>query len=1045
MSKTIKFSPILDQSALLWGFFPVKEMKYYTVYLIGLYLIYSLLEAQEISSPWYAYFCVFGVLVLAQWVLLGDREWVFFGKFLKGRKLGMAQLTFEPTDTELKPELKPKRVGITLETPVEKVSHLQSYVEFRFKGQQIGAVLLKDSKGWEVKFAFKHYGIPNSTDSGSAFDLAKMVESGLDCLKPDELLSIETATVSDPSERIAYLQSLIDKGTLPFNLQLLIRSEQDRTKILADSHRWNIMRSTIYYPYTVGEDTRKATDFVEKILFKIKNLYYSVNKSKKPKIKTLLNQLLNNAYKEGLPCADDLLTSRMGLNVEALNAQEMWEIDWSRVNKGKAPKIPCCIIVDENGVKLGGRGNLHPDSLLHKAAPVEHKTYVQLPGKTLSIPGKTPNDPPVIKKTYAGIATLNQKPRKTFQAEDPKDRLRQLQFASSAFYDPSVFNTRVVVQFSGKPQKRVLENADKLAEQANRSRKNAEFQGKLSPDAKFKQQAAEDSGWVLREGGKVVQFSWAAVIERESEEELNLAISKFCALPAFSGEIVEREVEYAHLVWWQTLSTQKEPLLSEPWERRRSDVTSALVGLVPLMMDSSKDRVGVAYLTQENFTPIYQDPFCPAPHRHSFKVAGTGSGKTVDHIGHIIHALAEDGNVVIVDATRGDGTGAFDPIVDFLDGSRYSTKTDSYNIFEGRDFRNFKDDESRNEAIATFRDFLVKALKDLSMGGDEDARTLKTNADILSILVEAFLNQEDIKHRRDAAYDGGMGSLQWSRFPTFRDFLKFLKIENLPAINQTKEYADAIGSMNLSFSAVLSRPLGAAIANPSTFKANSNLILVGIGSVDAQDIKPVALAAAAFVFASTADAEKTLFIGDENTYLAPIDAYMSMVSSFYLKGRTMGVHANLIGQSLAATNQSPFAQNIYDNCSTFMAGRVSKDGKKDLVERGVPEHLFERRLSDRDSGQRADRENAVSRWIYSEPEEGRHYKVFSVPSYDHLALAVNGRGDIKDREVYAAQYPDDKCAANRAFANHIRSRSNDAELFAGSISRSDDGTDEIDL
>lgn len=1042
MSKTIKFNPILDQSALLWGFFPVKEMKYYAIYLIGLYLVYSFLESQEIVTAWYIYVCLFGVLVLAQWVLLGDREWAFFGKFIQGRLLGVANLTFEPTDTQLKEEIKPKRVGISLTTPVEKVSHLQSYVEFRFKGQQIGAVLLKDKKGWEVKFGFKHFGIPNSIDANSALDLAKMIESGLDCLRPDELLSIETATVSDPTERIAYLQSLIDKGTLPFNLQLLIRSEQDRTKILADSHRWNIMRSTLYYPYTVGQDTRKATDFVEKMLFGIKNIYYSVNKAKKPKLKTLLNQLLNNAYKEGLPCADDLLTSRMGLNVESLTAQEMWEIDWSRVNKGKAPKLPCCIVVDEHGIKLGGRGNLHPDSLLHKAAPVEHKTYVQLPGKTLSALGANS----AIKKTYAGVVVFNQKPRKEFKPpEDPKERLKQLQFASAAFYDPSVFNTRIVVQFSGKSQKRDLDNADKLAEQANRSMKNADFRGKLNPDAKFKQQAAEDSGWVLREGGKVVRFSWAAVIERESEEDLNLAISKFCALPAFSGEVVEREMEYTNLIWWQTLSTQKEPLLSEPWERRKSEVTSALVGVMPLMMDSSKDRIGVAYLSQDNFTPIYQDPFCPAPHRHGFKVAGTGSGKTVDEIGHVIHATAQGGNVVIVDATRGDGTGAFDPIVDFLDGSRYSTKTDSYNLFEGLDFRKFKDDESRNEAMATFRDFLVRALKDMSMGGDCDARTLKTNADILSILVEAFLNQENIKQRRDAAYDGGIGSIQWSAFPTFRDFLKFLKIENLPEINRTDDYKAAIASMNLSFSAVLARPLGAAIANPSTFKAKSSLILVGIGSVDPQDIKPVALAAAAFVFAATADAEKTLFIGDENTYLAPIDAYMSMVSSFYLKGRTMGVHVHLIGQSLGATNQSPFAQNIYDNCSTFMAGRVSKDGKKDLVERGVPNHLFERRLSDRDSGQRADRENAVSRWIFSEPEEGRHYKVFSAPSYDHLALAVNGRGDIKDREIFAAEHPNDKCAANRAFANHIRSRSNDAELFAGTVSSTDDGTDEIDF
>jgi hypothetical protein len=1033
--KTIKFNPAFDQSPLLAGIFPQKEIKYYAGYAIAIFLLSQVCEQSGLMLPWYVYASIAFVLIVGQWVLLGEREWNFFGKFLRAEKLGVAKLQFTVNDKEIKPTVPKSKVDKA--NAVENISHLQSYVEFRYKGQEIGAVLLKNADGWEVKFGYSHKGVPGAISAEDALQTANILARGMDSLRPDEMVTMEASTYSDASARIAYLQTLINKPGQSFGIQLLLRSEQERTKLLEKSKRWNVKRSVLYYSYFVGKDSRRPADMVEGIIFGVKRLFRTATK-KQEKLKTLLTRLLNNAYREGFSATEDLFQQRMGLNVEHLSAQEMWEIDWSRVNTGAAPPLPNCIIVDEYGIKIANLGSIHPDGVTHKAAPTQHKARLFLPGK----------------QRYAGIVVMTGKPDRAFESDQPVDRLNQLRFAIAPFADPSIFDTRMVVQFRGKRQKGVLDRTNKIAEQANRSDVAARNRGKIDQDAEYKRQSASDSTWMLRDGGKVCDFSWVAVVERDTIEDLDLAISRFCSLPAFSGEILEREVEYANLIWWQTLSTQMDGLLSKPWDRRKTESTAALVGLMPLMMDSSKDTEGVAYLTQDNFTPIYINPFCSAPHRHSNKVAGTGSGKTVDHLGHLISALAQDGNAVIVDAARADGSGAFDPIIDFLDGERYSTLNDSYNLFQGSDFRAFSEEmigqsSPRRDAIASFREFLVKALTEIVTSSDSEQNEIKTKRAILSILVESFFHIEEIQARRDAAFDAGMGSREWQLFPTLRDFMQFMKVENMPDANRGAETSDAINSMALAFSSVLARPLGAAIAEPSTFNPSSRLILVAIGGADDQDIKPVALAASAFVFsnalAAMAEGRPTLFVGDENTYLAPLDAYMSVVSSFFLKGRTMGIHANLIGQSLKATKDSPYAQNIFDNTNLYMAGRVSEDGKRDLIERGVPEHLFDKRLSDKDGGQKADRENAVSRWIFSEPEEGRHYRVFSAPSYDQLALGVNGPGDQKDRKEAFSLHPNDKFAATRCLAEIIRSRSNDAELFAGAKPTYDDGTDEIDL
>jgi hypothetical protein len=1011
----IGFSSALGKRAPYMGFLPANLVSAWGP-IVGTVSVAAWAAAQMgVPITPISYAATTAALCGTEWILAGDKPWRWWGKFRKGKRRAKAGLRFEPTDKALKPSVPARTIKKKTYLAIENVSALETYVEFRLRGRKVGAYLLRKGNAFKVVFAFSCKGFGSSIYPEDALKICEYLQEGLKSLTTTESITFEMSTRSDCGDRLDQLQTLIDSDIQP-ELKYLLKWDQERAKGLTRINRHNPKRLTIYYTYSVGAGAKKADDPIESFLYTLSDTFKEwFSKPNDRKLRDRLHDLLKNAYLQGFSGAEDYLSERLSLPVKALKAQDIWRIDWERFNKGSCPEVPHLLVLNKEGLKLEGRGNAHAASKLHPAAPVEHKSYVYIPGR----------------KKYVGVAVLDGKPNRRWKKDDPESRLNQLMFGSNALNHPKMPDTTITVQFTGQNQRDALKNAEGLARSGQRDARLASLKGKLDQNAEHRKSKAIDADWILREGGVTARVAWVAQIERDSLEELDRAMHTFCTLSDFTGGIVTREVEYAMDIWHQTMPYAWGKLLKDPWDRRIEDTTHALMCFIPLIYDRMKDNCGVEYISQRGYTPVFSNPFCPNPHGHMIKLGKTGSGKSVEEIGSIIMALAMGGNVIIVDATRGDGTGTFDPIVEFVGGSYYNTMRDSYNLFQGADFRKLSDDtnegkeeSARSIAQKLFRKFLVDAMKDLALGDDPDKTKERQYKQVLAILIEQFLSRQDIQERYDAAFDGGFGSDAWQAFPTLKDFYAYLNPENLPEMVRNDDTEQTIKEIALSIGAILARPIGEAISRPSTFRSESKFTVVALAGLSGNDdAKPLALAAASFVLASSLDNDRTLFIGDESSYLSAFEAYMQIVAGFFSGGRKMGIWCHLLGQNDKGIQASPFAEDIYSNVATYFAGKVSSKVAASLEAHGVPAHLLKRNISEDEDD---DHQDALTEWIYSQPEEGRHCAVFFPPSFAHLALAVNGKPELRLRKQFNEMFPNDKYAANAAFAKHLREQSTEA-------------------
>lgn len=1022
MQKIIRFSPYIGKEGPLFGLIhPDIMLKWGGALVIGV-TIWQVGQSVGYNVNPIVLATIGFTICLSEWILAGRRPWSFYGKFRKAKRRVKASLRFNPQNDQLKPKAPVTRIKKKRFTPVENASSLGSYVEFRLRGQRIGAYLLQNGDDLRVTFAFRFLGFPASVSDDEALAICKKFDEGLKTLKISETVTFEAKTFSNCKDRVGKLQSLIDSDIAP-EIKYLLAWEQKRARSLSRIHRHNPKSITVFHTYTIGAGDARAGDVFEEGYYKVRQLLAEIQKPFKKHVKhefkTRVTKALQSAFSRGYQDAEEYLSDILGLPIEPIRAKDLWALDWSRYNSQPAPPIPSLLILSKNGLEVKGLGNPHPASKLFPCAPLEHKEYVYLQGKN----------------KYVGICCLDavpdSKPRDEWVATDGGDRLKQLFFGSSALNARKTYDTTITVQLCGQNQKDTLRNAEGLSKQGNRDINQAAESKRIDQQAEFKRAKALEASWALRDGGITAKVAVVAQIERDTIEELDIAVASFCNRPEYTPEFMQREIEYAHDIWWQCQPTSWGKIMKRPFDRRIEDVTPALIALLPLMIDQMPDTEGIEFLSQHGFTPVYQNPFGRHPHDHSVTVSKTGKGKSVKIIGKIVIALGMGGRVIVVDAGRADGSGSFDPLTKFVKGSYYNPLVDSYNPFEGADFRkisgynnNGKEESARSIAQKTFKRFLCNAVRDLTLGDDPDKDKAFLYNKIITLLIDSFLNREDIQALYDNAFDDGFGSEAWLKMPTLVHFFNHLCIESLPENIRTDITASAIKDMQLSLSALMSRTIGQSISKPSSFRSDSMLTVVAMGGLsDNADAKPLSLCAAAFVLSASLASKYTLFVGDESSYLANFDAYMQIVASFFSGGRKMGVWCHLLMQSFDNLARSPHCADILDNTTSYFIGVVASSVKDFLKTRHIPEHLLKSNLALKTG--KVKFSDALSEWTFSQPEEGNHSQIFYAPSFGLLTLAINGPEEVILRAEFEKNYPD-KYECNKALAMYLMDKSSEA-------------------
>lgn len=911
-------------------------------------------------------------MIATHWILVGDSPWKYGGKFHRARTMvkGYPKFNFKNTK-QMKQKVGTRRVGTNKKKRVidsiEDEFHLVCPIRFQLKGQHVGAYLLQKKGTFRVVWAFKWRGINSTLSKDEAKTIAELIDSGLKQIPQGEELTINAGTFSSDSERIAELSELIKHNSAVPENQFLLKWAISRVQRLTQMGKHNPKFLRIYLTYTLDAGTTKSGDWIEWTLGQAEQFWKAyVNQQGDQHYRQQLEQALSNAFNYGYMQAIQLLQNSLKWQVEPMTEEEIWLGDWNRFNRVKAPPIPQLLILDKSGLHWQINSSVHiTTELFASGCPVLDKQWVQIPGID----------------SYVGTAVWEKKPLKEYKGVSAY--LTQLLDGSSVINEANVTNTEIVVQFSQANQAVVQKDTQDLVKQANMHATMAQNRQRLDPSAMFNTRKSLEDHEQLLEGKHAVRCAWVALVYRPTPEALSRAIQNFTSL--FGDALITRETGYTDQIWLEAMPFTWRTLLTHPYQRQLLDTTDIAPSLIPIVFDQTIETKGVEFISKRGNTPLYFAPF-ERP-QHTIVLGKTGAGKTEMFADVIFNFHIRNFHTFIIDSTRGDGSGSFDPITEFLGGAYFNTTKESNNLLQTPDFRLFHDREEYEAKFNLYRDTVMSGLMVLTLDKEAKGETRRLYKQIFNLTMHEYFKDANITQRYNAAHDAGFGSADWQRMPTLRDLMKFVHVDYLPTV--TPEIQQAVSAIRLQLEACLVGKIGRAIASPSTFKTDSRLVVYALGNIDDdQDAAPLAVSAYASAITRALTVKKVFLPIDEGSYLFNYESFAEVAGSVCAKGRKAGIWFALLGQDLKSIKRSKVSSQILDNITTYLIGQIEAGAIPALVEQGIPEEILWQNT--RKSFQPPDFEFA-RQWLIRTGDSylfGNHY-----PSFAHHALLMNNTDD----------------------------------------------------
>jgi hypothetical protein len=251
----------------------------------------------------------------------------------------------------------------------------------------------------------------------------------------------------------------------------------------------------------------------------------------------------------------------------------------------------------------------------------------------------------------------------------------------------AISNTEVFCQFTRANETIVKANMQRVTKQSIVSQEQSASLNNINVNASLKQQRAVKAQEALYEGAIPINVAVAILIRRPSPNALDDACRYFCSCfqrPAW----VERETEYAWLMWKQTLPITVGNLLAQPFPRRHVYLSDEAVAFTGCVMPRSVDETGFELITEEGGMPLYLDV---RKHRNIGIFATTRAGKSVLVSAFISQALCNNQQIVALDFPKPDGTSTLTDYTRFIGdiGAYFDISKESSNLLELPDLRGF--------------------------------------------------------------------------------------------------------------------------------------------------------------------------------------------------------------------------------------------------------------------------------------------------------------------------------------------------------------------
>jgi hypothetical protein len=718
-----------------------------------------------------------------------------------------------------------------------------------------------------------------------------------------------------------------------------------------------------------------------------------------------------------------MIENKLELSIQAFSVKQVWQIAWNEINDGPAPAPNHLITISEQGIKFhkSNDSRLLASLLFHEGSPTLAKDFVYLPGR----------------KEYVGAAVMTAFPRRRWYQDKRKE---QLLYGSSAINRPSALNMRVLVQLSTVPPAQAQWAMDWKMKGEN-SAKDWNQKHKLKDvGSEVMFEEAEEAARSLKKGATPIKFAWVAMVSRPSLRQLNDAMAELSEHSAFSGNILSREREYFDQMWLQLMpSLTSHKLLQKAikpetffssFERRLENEPDAVVGVLPIMKEPYLHRKGYQLVTLLK-EPIYLDPVAKhswdgkRSHINYIFAGEKGSGKSALVQGVVDNATFQGARVIIVDGARQDGSGSFDTWSKFKGNVAYfNPNRDAFNIFDAVDQRYIKpfdpDDEDSIDTWGSIESFLINALTDLSYKG-KDSEVSEEYKKLHSLFVGEFFRNPEIRAKRDAAFDGGMGSEEWKGMPTFYHYLDFLVVEKLPVDIRKYVNVSILDKAQGALYALLQQPLGQAIARPTTVDfAKAQTIVYAMSAIREEDMLPLGIAMAGSIATETNKPGLKVIVFEECAINLAHRSIELLAKEAAAQGRKKDQHCIFVSQDV-----EPFRNqnDILKNCPISVVGAIVPAAVDNISEvLKIPRAAVAR--------------CAEASFIPKQEEFGRNFMISTkegqlfatnYPDFRSLYLVMNEGDEVAMKTELKTLYPNQPGKQAFEGAKILRSRSIHAE------------------
>lgn len=879
-------------------------------------------------------------------------------------------------------------------TPVESEFQLLSLLKINLQGKEVGAVILKKGEAnYTIQFAFTTKGIHTTLRQEAIDPIFDAIEAGLKDLPDGESLTIQLGSFTDDSSRQRDLDQLISKVNSS-ELKFLLMGEKARIQELTRAGIRKPKRLLLFCTYTIEQGGEGTKDVIEKAIAKLERYWKTFTGEIEQVQFTQIEQLLNSAFTDGYQNWEQLISNKMGLDIRPLKVEEIWQVLWRRFNYTYPRDLPSYAILDENGLSEQISSDIHPLSLLmesESSIPVADRRWVHVNGK------------------YIGILTFIDKPGGWASKNS------QMRYLWEIVSRERIFNTEIYCQLSKANPTLVKDKMQSLTKQANVAARLAGQNNSIDVKSQLNIKKTVEAQAELYEGAVPLHLGLTFLIYRNTVEELDDAcryLSSLFMRPAW----VDRETEYPWRIWLQTFPLRWEKLLAKPYERRKIYLSGEAPGFMPLVIPRPCDKTGFELIAAEGGTPIFLDLF--TRHKNLALFGTTRSGKSVIAAGILTQALAHGMPISSMDYPKADGSSTFSDYTRFMDGAYFDIGKESSNLFELPNLKGL-DPKLQSERFDDYKDFLLEALMTMVLGAKQSG-VERTYADtvrsILTLAMEAFFSDVQIRDRYAKANVAGINTPEWALMPILADFVDYCSIERLRIADSSPDILKALEQVKLRLRFWLNSRVGKAISQPSTFRADAQLLVFALRNLsNDEDAAILSLAVYSAALRRSLAAPASIFFIDESPILFEYETIAALVGRLCANGAKSGIRVILSAQDPDTISKSPSAAKIFQNMSTRLVGRIQPTAidsfvnilkyPREVISHNATEAFFPKK------------EGIYSQWLLDDGGTYTYCRFY--PGYPLLAAVANNPDESQQRSEALAKYPDNRLRGMAEFSKQL--------------------------